>query len=96
MFILSPQITEARVLRLRGLPLRLRLGDRFIGIEPGIAEVARQIERFPIRAHGGVEHSLQIVLRPKLEVVGGEFRLCGEAHIFQVGGAGLCRERDSL
>ena len=49
-FILRAQIAEIRVLRLCRLPLGFCLSDRLIGIEAGVAQIARQIQRFPVSA----------------------------------------------
>ena len=93
MFILGAENAEIRVLRLGSLQLRFRLRDRFIVAEPGLIQIARKIQRLLIRAHRGIEQPLQRILRAKLIIIGGEFGLRGQAHILQIGGAGLRRER---
>ena len=49
----------------------------------------RQIESVLIGGDRGIKELLQRVLRAKLVVIDGEFRLNAEANIFQIGGAGL-------
>ena len=60
---------------------------------PALKLDLRQLERILIRRHGLVEELLQRVLRAQLEIIDGDFGLRGQAHVFQVGGAGLRRRR---
>ena len=73
-----------------------RLRDRFIVAESGLVQIARKFERLLIGAHRGIEQLLQRILRAKLVIIGREVGLRGQAHVFQIGDAGLRRERVGL
>ena len=89
MFVLCSQNAQIGVLRARGFHLSFGLRYGFVGVDTGFIQRLGQFQRLLISHHGRIEQLFKSVLPAQLEVIDREFRLRGQAGIFEVGGAGL-------
>ena len=90
-FILGAQDSEVGVLSLCRSQLGLGLRHSLVITEAGSILALGQIQSVLVSDYSGVEYLLERVLCAKFIVIHREFRLFAQAHILQIGGAGLRR-----
>ena len=89
MFVLGAQDAEVGIRCLRGFQLRFGLRHRFVGVYSGFIQNFGEVQRFLVGDYGGIEQLLEIILAAKLVIIHGDFRLSGQASVFQIRRAGL-------
>ena len=89
MFQLRALDAQVGGLRQRGVQLRLGLRHVLVGGDAGFVEHAGQIQRILVGARRGVQELFLRVRRTQLEIIHRQFALDAQAHVFQVGQAGL-------